>query len=129
MRYDYNSELECFVREDGLGKKIWINSSEAQRIVTMRDLGYSIAKINAKIDFNSDKVYESTIVNFLKNVDEGNIIVNGDYPAPKKMVDDLTVSDRITNLEKRISDLEDMIEDIMNTDDSWGNKVKSWLKR
>lgn len=123
MKYDYNSELECFEREDKLGKKFYINSNEAQRIVTMRNLGYSIGRICAKLRFNSGKVSESTVVNFLKNVDDGNIIVDGDYPAPKKIMEDLTVSDRIIDLEERVSDLEDKIRNESLTD-----KVKSWLQ-
>ena len=123
MKYEYNASLECFEREDKLGKKFYINSNEAQRIVTMRELGYSIGRICAKIQFNSDKVYESTVANFLKNVDEGNIIVNGDYPAPKGVIKELTVSDRISNLEERVSELEDQLENNNVID-----KVKVWLK-
>lgn len=123
MKYEYNANLECFEREDKLGKKFYINSNEAQRIVTMRELGYSIGRICAKIQFNSDKVYESTVANFLKNVDEGNIIVNGDYPAPKGVIKDLTVSDRLISLEERVSELEDKIRY-----ESFTDKVKLWLK-
>ena len=127
MKYEYNSEIECFVREDGHGKKFHINSSEAQRIVTMRDLGYSAGKICAKIQFNSGKVYESTINNFLKNVDEGNIIVDKNYPAPKSVVEDLTVSDRITRLEERLSELEEIIGIDSIEKSSWSDKVRAWL--
>ena len=123
MKYEYNSSLECFEREDKLGKKFYINSNEAQRIVTMRELGYSIGRICAKIQFNSDKVYESTVANFLKNVDEGNIIVNGDYPAPKGVIKELTVSDRIISLEERVTALEEQLVNRNVVD-----KVKSWLK-
>lgn len=126
MKYEYNSSLECFEREDKLGKKFYINSNEAQRIVTMRELGYSIGRICAKIQFNSDKVYESTVANFLKNVDEGNIIVNGDYPAPKGVIKELTVSDRLVSLEERVTELEKII-DIEKS--SWTDKVKSWKRQ
>lgn len=126
MKYEYNSSLECFEREDKLGKKFYINSNEAQRIVTMRELGYSIGRICAKIQFNSDKVYESTVANFLKNVDEGNIIVNGDYPAPKGVIKELTVSDRLVSLEERVAEL----EEIINTEkSSWTDKVKLWIRQ
>ncbi len=121
MKYNYDAELECFVREDGNGKKFYINSYEAQRIVTLRELGASYGKICAKINFSSGKVSESTIKNFLKNVDEGNIIVYGDYPAPKKNVEDLSVS----GLEDRVSSLEDRISEI---EDKYFNKV-SWRER
>ena len=56
MRYNYDSDNECFVREDGLGKKIWINSVEAQRIITLYDLGNNIPEIRNKIRFNSKKI-------------------------------------------------------------------------
>ena len=52
MNYKYNEEKECFIREDGLGKKYWINSSEAQRIMTLYDLGNSIGEIRNKITFS-----------------------------------------------------------------------------
>ena len=126
MKYEYNSSLECFEREDKLGKKFYINSNEAQRIVTMRELGYSIGRICAKIQFNSDKVYESTVANFLKNVDEGNIIVNGDYPAPKGVIKELTVSDRLVSLEDRVTELEEIINIEKS---SWIDKVKSWKRQ
>lgn len=126
MKYEYNSSLECFEREDKLGKKFYINSNEAQRIVTMRELGYSIGRICAKIQFNSDKVYESTVANFLKNVDEGNIIVNGDYPAPKGVIKELTVSDRLVSLEERVTELEEIIN---SEKSSWTDKVKSWKRQ
>lgn len=125
MKYEYNASLECFEREDKLGKKFYINSNEAQRIVTMRELGYSIGRICAKIQFNSDKVYESTVANFLKNVDEGNIIVNGDYPAPKGVIKELTVSDRLVSLEDRVTELEEIINIEKS---SWTDKVKSWIR-
>lgn len=122
MKYNYDSENECFVREDGLGKKFFINSYEAQRIMTMVDLGYSIPRICNKINFASDKVYESTVSNFINNVKEGNIIVNGDYPAPNGVLESLTVEDRISRLEERISSLEDLMND--KKESRW----KQWLK-
>ena len=120
MKYNYDAELECFVREDGNGKKFYINSYEAQRIVTLRELGASVGKICARINFASGKVSESSVKNFLKNVDEGNIIVYGDYPAPKKTMDDLSVSgleDRIIRLEKRVDEINDRLNELK--DDCW----------
>ena len=134
MRYDYDASKECFIREDGLGKKFYINSTEAQRIITMNDLGYSTAQICAKIKFNSGKVYESTVNNFLRNVNEGNIIVSEDYPAPQLDVDDFVESNRLDDLEKRISDLEDKFSELRSDcfmtkgeDFDPVGKVKKWL--
>ena len=127
MKYEYDSDNECFVREDGLGKKFWINSSEAQRIMTMQNLGYSIPMINTKIQFSSGKVTESTIVNFLKNVDEGNIIVDGDYPAPKFQVEEMTLEMRISNLEDEIKELKKKMVS-PSPKKNISDVVKSWLK-
>ena len=127
MKYEYNADLECFVREDGLGKKIWINSSEAQRILTMRDLGYSIPKICNRIQFNSGKVYESSIKNFLKNVDNGNLIVSEDYPAPKNQLIELTLEERISRLEDEWSEFKERIENPAPRKDI-SERFKSWLK-
>ena len=107
MKYDYDIELEAFVREDGLGKKIWINAMEGQRIMTLYELGNSIAEIRNKIIFNNKKVYESTIVNFIKNVEEGNIVIPTDVPAPLET--SLTVEERIQSLEDRVSELESIV--------------------
>ena len=122
MKYNYDAKNECFVREDGLGKKFFINSHEAQRIMTMVDLGYSIPRICNKIQFASDKVYESTVTNFINNVKEGNIIVSDEYPAPNGVLESLTVEDRISRLEDRVTALEEIKEN--KTESRW----KKWLK-
>lgn len=140
MKYEYDADLECFVRVDGLGKKFWINSSEAQKICTLQNLGYSIPKITHKINFSSDKVTESTIINFCKNVSEGNIIVDGDYPAPRESILELTMDTRIDNLEERVGELENrllQINELLKAPMTFEcdcakvsimDKVKSWLK-
>ena len=127
MKYNYNASEECFIREDGLGKKFHINSSEAQRILTMRDLGYTIPKICNKISFNSGKVYESTVKNFLKNVDNGDLVVSEDYPAPKQQVMELSFEDRLNRLESEFEEFKKKIND-STPDKSISDKVKSWLK-
>ena len=127
MNYEYNSDMECFVREDGLGKKFWINSSEAQRIITMQNLGYSVPMINRKIQFNSGKVSESTIVNFLRNVEDGNIIVDGDYPAPKNQVDEITIEMRMSRLEEEFEEFKRKMENPIPKKNI-GDMVKSWLR-
>ena len=87
MNYKYDVEQECFVREDGLGKKFWINVTEAQRIMTLYDLGNSVSEIRNKIQFNGE-VYESTIRNFIRNVQEGKIEIPTDVtyvPVPESL--------------------------------------------
>ena len=132
MKYNYDVEHECFVREDGLGKKFYINITEAHRIMTMTSLGNSISEIRNKIKFaNPRKVSESTIVNFIKNVNEGNIVLSDDYPAPVLDVLDMTTEERVIKLEERISALEEKIENnnVMSENDkkSFKDKVKSWI--
>lgn len=122
MKYNYDVKNECFVREDGLGKKFFINSQEAQRIMTMVDLGYSIPRITNKINFASDKVYESTVANFINNVKDGNIIISNDYPAPDGVIRELTVEERINRLEERVTALEELKEN--KVESRW----KKWLK-
>ena len=108
MKYKYDVDNEWFVREDNLGKKFHINITEARRIMTMVNLGNSIAEIRNKISFSSNKVYESTINNFINQVEKGNISLDGDYPAPKVVLEDLTVAERISKLEDRVTALEEL---------------------
>ena len=128
MRYNYDVKNECFVREDGLGKKIWINITEAQRIVTLHELGNSIGQINSKINFQSGKVSESTVKNFLNNVENGNIEVYGDYPAPVGVIQDLTIEERLNNLERDVEELKNNLckcED----DNKLLERFKGWLRQ
>ena len=126
MRYEYDVKQECFVREDGLGKKFYINSTEAHRIMTMYSLGNSIGEIRNKIQFvNPRKVTESTIKNFIINVNEGNIELSDELPTPVNDVIELTLESRVTRLEERISVLEDELE---CRESSKFDKVKSWIK-
>jgi len=120
MKYNYDVENECFIREDGLGKKFHINITEARRIVTLHDLGNTVSEIRNKIQFQSNKVSEITIRNFLKQVGNGNIDLTGDYPAPSNVVFELTLEERISNLEERVKELEDKKEAV---------KTVSWRER
>lgn len=110
MKYKYDVNQECFIREDGLGKKFHINISEARRIMTLYNLGNNVPQIRNKIDFSSNKVYESSVNNFINQVNNGNIDLDGDYPAPSHYVTELTYEERISNLEKRMSNLEEKFE-------------------
>ena len=128
MRYDYDVENECFVREDKLGKKIWINITEAQRIVTLHELGNTISQINNKINFQSGKVGESTVKNFLNNVEQGNIEIYGDYPAPIGVIQELSIEERLNNLEK---DVELLKSNLCKCEDNkkLSERFKTWLKQ
>lgn len=124
MRYKYDASRECFIREDGLGKKFYINSTEAHRIMNMYSFDNSIGEIRNKIQFNHPrKVTESTIKNFINNVKNGNIELTDDLPAPVEDVMNITMDDRMESLEQRMSVLEDMI----CNKKSFSDKVKSWI--
>lgn len=124
MKYEYNIEKEAFIREDGLGKKFHINITEARRIITLHDLGNTISEIRNKIQFQSNKVSESTINNFINQVEKGNIDLNGDYPAPSNVIFDLTLEERIDNIEEAINRIEEELEGLKSSK----NNV-SWLRR
>ena len=124
MKYKYDANRECFIREDGLGKKFYINSTEAHRIMNMYSLDNSIGEIRNKIQFNHPrKVTESTIKNFINNVKNGNIELTDDLPAPVEDVMNITMDDRIESLEQRMSVLEEMV----CNKKSFSDKVKSWI--
>lgn len=120
MRYNYDSDKECFVREDGLGKKLWINSVEAQRIMTLRNLGNSISEIRNKITFHSRKVSESTIENFIRNVEDGNIDIPTDAPMPVN--EDLTIEERISRLENDLAEFKERFDTVPR--ESFSDKVR-----
>ena len=127
MRYKYDVSQECFIREDGLGKKFFINSTEAHRIMTMYNLDNSVGEIRNKIQFKHPrKVTESTIKNFINNVNKGNIDLSQVEPAPFDDVLDITLEDRVWSLEQRVS----MLEDLNHCDENKSvfGKVKSWIR-
>ena len=103
MKYTSNKELECFEREDKLGKKICINNIEAQRIVTLHELGNTVPEIRNKITFHSKKVTQSTIESFLKNVKRGDIVVPTDDIIP--VHEDLSIEERIKRLEDDLEEI------------------------
>lgn len=122
MKYNYNSDLECFEREDKLGKKLWVNNVEAQRIVTLYQLGNSVPMIRNKITFHSRKVTESTIENFLKNYHNGDIVLPDIDYVPVN--EDLTIEQRISNLENEVEEL----KGLMSSDDSFTDKIRGLFK-
>lgn len=131
MKYQYNKELECFERIDKKGKKLWINSVEGQRIVTLSELGNLVPEIRNKINFSSRKVSESSIDSFLKLYHKGDITLPDDVGVPVDV--SLTVEERIQSLEDRVSELEDIVyrEPVTDGADvtdgaevSWTDKVR-----
>lgn len=132
MKYNYNSELGAFVREDGLGKKFWITMVEAHRIMTLYELGVSPNQIGAKIQFKNPKTTVSTVNNLIKNVESGDIVLDTDVPLPVEDFDDVSIEARITKLEHDVEYIKRLLEKPCECEckeeESISDKVKAWLK-
>ena len=132
MRYNYDSELGAFVREDGLGKKFWITMVEAHRIMTLYELGVSPNQIGAKIQFKNPKTTVSTVNNLIKNVESGDIVLDTDVPLPVEDFDDVSIEARITKLEHDVEYIKRLLEKPCECEckeeESIKDKVKAWLK-
>lgn len=120
MNWIYNSKLGCFERSDKVGKKLWVTMTEAQRIITLRDLGNSIGEIQAKMSFVSSKASSYSVKTILERYDNGELIIDMDVPVTEVEWNDLSYDSKINDLELRIKHLEDIISE---------NKVESWWKR
>ena len=132
MKYNYDSELGAFVREDGLGKKFWITMVEAHRIMTLYELGVSPNQIGAKIQFKNPKTTVSTVSNFIKNVENGDIVLDNDVPLPVEDFDDISTEARITKLEHDVEYIKRLLEKPCECEckeeESISDKVKAWLR-
>lgn len=134
MKYNYNSNLGAFVREDGLGKKFWITMVEAQRIMTLYELGNNPAQIGAKIQFKSSKTTISSINTFINNVENGNIVLTTDVPVSVDEFEDISMEARITKLEHDIEYIKNLLEKPCECECECGeelsikDKVKEWLR-
>ena len=144
MKYNYDSELGAFVREDGLGKKFWITMVEAHRIMTLYELDVSPNQIVARIQFKNPKTTVSTVNNFIKNVENGDIVLDNDVPLPVEDFDDINLEVRITEIDSRVKSLEKKVDNIFAVLQSYENdwkcececgeelsikdKVKAWLR-
>ena len=132
MRYNYNSELGAFVREDGAGKKFWITMVEAHRIMTLYELGVSPNQIGAKIQFKNPKTTVSTVNNLIKNVESGDIVLDTDVPLPVEDFDDVSIEARITKLEHDVEYIKRLLEKPCECEckeeESISDKVKAWLR-
>lgn len=130
--YHYDVDDEVFKREDNSGKPLAINITEAQRIVTLLNLGYKRYEIEKKVSLSNPKSAYSTINSFIKNYEKNNIEIPTDAPAPVKVFESLTDEDRISALEERVGKLEELIEHnnvILKTEEkSLANRVKSWIR-
>lgn len=134
-KYKYNTEFECFERfdENGRpsGKKLWVNITEAQRIVTLYELGNSIGLIQSKMKFNSTKASGSTVKTIINLYENDEIELDGDYPAPHQDYDELDMGGRIDSLENRVKHLENIVstyaDETKKSENKFISKVKSWI--
>lgn len=112
MKYKYDVELEAFKRVDNRGKPLYINITEANRIINLLNLGHSVADINGKVALSNPKGTVTTINSFIRNYKEDNIILPDDAPAPVHVFDSLTDSNRLSKLEERVTNLENIISEL-----------------
>ena len=132
VKYNYNTEMEAFKRNDNRGKPLYVNITEAQRIVSLLELGYSVSDVCGKISLNNPKGTVTTIKSFIRNYNEGNITIPQDAPAPALLFDSVDDEARISELERRVSRLEKAMNNCMcncNEEQSIGDKVKKWWKK
>lgn len=142
MKYKYNSDLECFERFNSegnpIGRKLWVNIVEARKIVTLHNLGNSIGLIQSKMKFASNKASGRTVETIINLYKNGEIELDGDFPAPSKDFEELSVDGRIDDLERRIEVLENQMSEIKSdcfvsafavesNEESIVDKVKSWF--
>ena len=113
MRYEYDVEVEGFRRVDRLGRILKININEGRRIASLVDLGYTDSQIHEMMIYTRN-VKRSTTTTFIKNLKEGNINLEGDYPAPTKVMEHMDMESRISELEEKVNWLIDRIDDSEN---------------
>ena len=125
--YKYDSQLEVFKRTDNRGNHLAVNISEAQRIISLLDLGYSASKIQNKIRLSNPKASTSTLNSFIRNYVDGNIFMPDDAPAPVRSLESISDNDRINRLEERVIELEKKVDGMTSEDKGLVGKAKSWF--
>ena len=129
VKYEYDIDKECFRRVDNRGRPIMINITEGKKVDSLLTLGYPISEIYRKIDWVND-INETNLRTFVRNLKDGNIDVDGDYPVPQIIFEDLTIDgfeDRIKALERIVERHENMISELKS--DLVQNKKLSWRER
>lgn len=108
VKYEYRPDLEVFRRIDNRGPSLKFNITEAKRIETLMDMGVKAPTIMRKIDFVND-INETNLRTFMNNLKNGNISLEGDYPAPTGVIESITDGERLSRLEERVNELENAI--------------------
>lgn len=109
MKYEYNEDEECFRRVDGRGRCLWVNITEARQIESLMNLGYSVEDIKWKVQLSSPKAGKHAIVSMIKNINEGNVDLTGDYKIPVAQLEEIDDDIRLSRVEDRVSAIEDTI--------------------
>ncbi len=125
MKYDYNYELGAFEREDKIGKKIWATMDEAQRIITLKELGYTRGEIQSKMNFKSKKATGYTVYTILDKYENGDLKIDMNAPVTPDDFKDFSIDDRVSKLEERMNEFEKNNSESEKT--GWINKIKSWF--
>ena len=138
VKYEYNPEIEMFRRVDNKGPSLKVNIVEARRIESMMQLGIKAPTIMKKIDFVNN-ISMTNLRTIMSNIEQGNLKLEGDYPAPVATLDEMSIDARMDRLEE---DLEEFKEKYLNNEctcdcdndcssdsDSFVGKVKKWIVR
>lgn len=104
VEYEYRPDLEVFRRVDNRGPSLKVNIIEMRRIKSMMDLGIKAPTIMKKIDF-VNPISITTLRTIMSNIEDGNIKMDGDYPAPSLIVHDMDLEARVTQLERKMDKL------------------------
>lgn len=108
VKYEYDIEVEGFRRVDRRGRILPINITEARRIASLIDLGWGVEAIHNKMVY-TQQVSKTTTRSFIKNYKEGNINLDGDYPAPVKVMEHMDTEAKLKELEERVNKLENIV--------------------
>lgn len=112
VKYEYDVESEVFKRVDNRGRHLYVNITEAQRIISLMNLGMNKTKIQSKVTLSHPMGTSSTIETFIKNYKNGNIIIPENAPAPKNIFDEFVEESRMDKLEERVKNLENLMAEI-----------------
>ena len=111
VKYEYDADIEAFKRVDKRGRPLFLNITEARRVENMLKMGCSVPRIYSKIDFSTD-ISITTLRTFIRNLSEGNISLEGDYPAPVGIVKEIDLETKYEKLAERVEHLEDRLAEM-----------------
>lgn len=111
VKYEYDVDEEGFRRVDRRGRILPINITEGRRIASLVDLGWGVEAIHGKMVY-IQPVSKTTTRSFIKNYKEGNIDLDGDFPAPIKVMEHMDTEAKLNELEGRVKSLEDGFAEI-----------------